>query len=90
VVVNGTTTQIDLIDAAAMDPLTPYLVGPEIGEGSRWLDGRLKLADNAGQYTLVFLSSVRSNLAYSPNLVSLSDIKSYRDLLDPKLSRGAP
>jgi iron(III) transport system substrate-binding protein len=84
VVVNGTTSQVDLLDANAMDPIIPYLVGPEIGDGSQWLDGRLKFADDAGQYTLVFLSAVKSVFAYNPRLVSVGEIKSYRDLLDPR------
>jgi iron(III) transport system substrate-binding protein len=84
VVINGTTTQLDLIDAGVMDPLRPYLVGPDAREESKWLNGQFDFSDDAGQFNLVFTSAVKVPLAYNPRLVSPGEIKSYRDLLDPK------
>jgi iron(III) transport system substrate-binding protein len=84
IVVNGTTTQIDLMDAGVMDPLRPLLVGPDDRDPSKWLNGEYEFSDDAGQYNLVFTSAVKVPIAYNPRLVSPSEIRSYRDLLDAK------
>jgi iron(III) transport system substrate-binding protein len=84
VLVNGTTTQIDLLDAGILDPIQPYLVGPEVQSAAEWLGGKLDFADDQGKAILVFHSAVKVPLAYNPRLISPHDIKSYKDLLDPK------
>jgi iron(III) transport system substrate-binding protein len=67
-----------------MDPLLPLLVGPEARDLSKWTGGKLDFADRAEQYNLVIANIVKAPLAYNPRLVSPGEIKSYKDLLDPK------
>lgn len=73
-----------LIPAGAVDPLQPYLVGPDDTDPTVWLGGQLSFADDAGMYALVFSGGVVPPFAYNPTLVSISEITSLRDLLDPK------
>jgi iron(III) transport system substrate-binding protein len=84
VLVNGTTTQIDLLDAGILDPIQPYLVGSEVQSAAGWLGDKFDFADDQGKAILVFHSAVKVPLAYNPRLISPTDIKSYKDLLDPK------
>jgi iron(III) transport system substrate-binding protein len=83
--IHGTTTIITtLIPAGAVDPITPFLVGPDVRDPSPWLGGRFDFADDAGQYNLVFTSGVKVPLVYNPQLVEGGEFRSYLDLLDPR------
>jgi iron(III) transport system substrate-binding protein len=83
--IGGTTTMLtSLVPAGALDPIQPYLAGPETREASAWLNGRFDYSDDAAQYNLVFTSAVKAPLAYHPRQVNPSELKSYKDLLDPK------
>jgi iron(III) transport system substrate-binding protein len=84
VIVNGTTTQLDLIAANAVVPIAPQLVGPNSNDGSKWLGGRYDYADTEARYNIVFTSAARVPLAYHPRQVAPGEIRSYWDLLDPK------
>jgi iron(III) transport system substrate-binding protein len=75
---------LDLLPAGALDPLPAFLVGPDITDSAAWLGDKLEFADDEGQYTLVFTSALNSPLAHHSQLVAQGDIKSYRDLVDPK------
>jgi iron(III) transport system substrate-binding protein len=83
-IVNGTTTQLDLIRGNAMDPIAPYLVGPNARDTSRWQDGKLAFADNAETYNVVYGCTVKTPIVYNPGQVSPEEIRSYKDLLQPK------
>ncbi len=83
-VMNGTTTELTLMAANALDPIPPYLVGPESQNQSKWRGGQFEYSDNAGKYNFVFGGVVKTPLAYNPSQVSPSDLKSYNDLLNPK------
>jgi iron(III) transport system substrate-binding protein len=48
------------------------------------LGGQFDYADTAGLHNLVFSTYVNPALAYNPSLVSPSEVRSYRDLLNPK------
>jgi iron(III) transport system substrate-binding protein len=83
--VGGTgTVFLDLMPVGAVDPILPYLAGPETREQSMWMGGKFDFADNDEKYTIAFLSGVKSPLAYNPSLVSASEFRSYKDLLDPR------
>jgi iron(III) transport system substrate-binding protein len=85
VIVNGSTTIIaDLIPAGAIDPIRPYLAGPDVQDESKWLDGKFEFADSAGQHNLVFVSGVKLPIAFNPRSVGRNDLRSYRALADPK------
>lgn len=83
-VIAGTTTLIaGLMRGNALDPIAPFLVGPDI-EPAKWWGGKLEFADNAAKYALVFTGYVKAPLAYNPRVVSVEDVKSWKDLLHPK------
>jgi iron(III) transport system substrate-binding protein len=84
IVINGTTTQLDLVEASVLDPIPPYLVGPESREAAKWLGGDFDYSDKANRYNLVVSSYVKTPFAYNPSQVTPSDLSSYRNLLDPK------
>jgi iron(III) transport system substrate-binding protein len=84
-VFGGTSTHIaDLMPAGALDPIRPFLVGPEVQDESKWLGGRFDFSDDAAEYNLVYVSGVKVPIAYHPQMIAPSEIKSYRSLLDPK------
>jgi iron(III) transport system substrate-binding protein len=82
--VTGTTSQLDLMDANVLDPIQPYLVGPETLDTSKWLGGKLDFADNAEKFNVVMISGVNLPIAYNPTLVSPAELKSYKNVLDAK------
>jgi iron(III) transport system substrate-binding protein len=83
-VIAGTTTLVSsLMRAGALDPMQPFLVGPDI-QPAKWWRGRLEFADNAARYALVFGGYVKSPLGYNPGVVSLDNVKSWNDLLRPE------
>jgi iron(III) transport system substrate-binding protein len=82
--VTGTTTQLDLIQAGVMDPTAPNLVGPDVRDTAPWLDGKFDYSDLAERYNLVFASSVKLPIVYHADQVSPGEIRSYTDLLAPK------
>jgi iron(III) transport system substrate-binding protein len=84
-IVAGSATIIaDLLPGGALEPIRPYLVGPDARDESKWLDGKLEFADDAGQYDLVFASGVKLPIVYNPRSVSPHELRSYQALVDPK------
>jgi iron(III) transport system substrate-binding protein len=84
VVVNGTSTQYDLVKAGALDPVEAYLVGPQARNAAAWMDGKHEFADDAGTHILVTSHVVAPTLTVNPDVVPPNELRSYRDLLDPK------
>jgi iron(III) transport system substrate-binding protein len=85
VVVLGTTTMLTgLVAAGAADPIQPYLVGPNVTDPSKWRTGKIEFADDAETYSVIFLGGVKTPFVYQPGLVNLAELKSYKDLLDPR------
>jgi iron(III) transport system substrate-binding protein len=84
VLIHGPPTHFQLIRVDAMDPLAPYLVGPESREASKWEGGRFEFADYAEKYILVLTYVAAPAMLYNPSLVSRGEITSYKDLLSPK------
>jgi iron(III) transport system substrate-binding protein len=83
--IGGTTTPImDLWPAGVLDPVQPFLVGPETRDTSPWLGGQLDYADNEGQYNLVFSMYMKPPITYNSRLVSMDRVRSYHDLLNPE------
>jgi iron(III) transport system substrate-binding protein len=83
-IVNGNSGVLPLIRANAVDPLPTWLKGPEARDTSRWRGGRLEYSDRAGQYNVTLTDITAPTAMYHPGTASPSDIKSYRDFLDPK------
>jgi iron(III) transport system substrate-binding protein len=83
-VINGTTTQIDLIRGQAMDPIRPYLTGPNTRDPAPWQGGKLAFADNAATHNVIYGYTVKTPIIYNPSQVAPGEIRSYKDLLQPK------
>lgn len=84
VVVTGTTTALTtLIPMAALDPMDPYLILPEVTDPKNWRGGALEFTD-PGRRMFVMTPSQRGTVFINPQVVKPGEIKSYRDLLDPK------
>jgi iron(III) transport system substrate-binding protein len=84
-VIVGTTTIVGtLLPANALDPIRPFLAGPDARDESAWLGGKYDFADEAEQYNLVALGRVQVPFVYNPTLVSPQEFTSYQDLLQPK------
>ena len=85
VVITGTTTALEtLVPAKATVPVRPVLGGPNTRDLSPWRGGKLTFSDDTQTYNLVFSDYVKAPFIYNANLVSASDFKSWKDLLDPK------
>ena len=81
----GTTTAITgLLPANAISPIRPLLVGPNSRDESAWIGKKYTFADNAGQYVIVMSAYVKAPFIYNSKVVDASEIKSWKDLLDPK------
>jgi iron(III) transport system substrate-binding protein len=83
-VINGTSTQFDLVKAGALEPFEAYAVGPRARDGAAWIGGKYEFADDAGKFILVTSNVVAPTYTHNPDLVAASEIRSYRDLLDPR------
>ncbi len=85
VVIAGTTTMlVSLLPANALAPVKPLLSGPNTKDQSKWRGGKLTFSDVAQSYNLIFSNYVKSPFVINTKQISRDDIKSWRDLLDPK------
>ena len=83
-VITGSSAMIAaLIPAKSLVPVQPYLVGPDIQE-KKWLGGKFDFADDAGQYVMAFSTYAQQSIGYNPKKFDASQIKSWKDLLNPK------
>ncbi|HEX9880646.1 MAG TPA: extracellular solute-binding protein, partial [Candidatus Binatia bacterium] len=81
----GTTTALEyLVPAGVLDPIKPALILPEVKDPKNWFGGAIDFSDNAATHNLVFGGYVKPPLVYNTKFVKKTDIRSYRDLLDPK------
>ena len=81
--VQGPPNLLDLVAAEAVDPIPPLLVGPET-DASKWPDGKFSFSDNAGKYVLAMLGGMGGVGIYNPKAVNISELTTYKDLLNPK------
>ncbi len=66
-----------------MAPLDSALILPEVAEPARWQGKKLPFQDKAHQI-IAFINQTASHVAVNLETVKPGDIKSYRELLDPK------
>jgi len=79
------TVESMLSPAKALDPISETLLLPEVEDGPHWLTGKVRYSDPERKYNLAFLAnSGGGQISYNSKLVKAEDIKSWRDLLDPK------
>jgi len=68
-----------------LDPIAPTFILPEVSDPSRWYGGRHWYADPENKYIFMFEGTIVSTgLSFNNKLVSMGEIKSYWDLLQPK------
>lgn len=73
-----------MLPAGMLDPVRPALVLPEVLDPSKWWEGGLEYADQAGKYNVVFSTDVRTHVVANPKLVKKEEMRSYWNLLDSK------
>lgn len=79
----GATAVLDMKPKGMIAPLEPYLILPEAKDPKAWPAGRVSFLDKAK--TIIPLNSGWTTyVAINTNLIKNGDLKSYRDLLDPK------
>ncbi|MBI4329659.1 MAG: extracellular solute-binding protein [Chloroflexi bacterium] len=68
-----------------LDPLKPLLVLPEVLDSKAWYGGQIPFVDNAKEYVIIPVASTsKIYIATNTDLVQLGELKSYKDLLNPK------
>ena len=82
-IAGSTGSLISLIPNKALDPIEPDLILPEVKDPKNWRGGKLPLLGSGGEI-LSMTPYQRGTLFYNKNQVKGEDIKSYKDLLDPK------
>jgi iron(III) transport system substrate-binding protein len=84
VTVTGTTTGLlVLLPGGMLDPMEPALILPDVKDPKNWRGGGLEFVD-AGKRFLVMTPSQRGTLFVNPKVVKPQEIRSYKDLLNPK------
>jgi iron(III) transport system substrate-binding protein len=84
VVVTGTTTGLlVLLPGAMLDPMEPALLLSDVKDPKQWRGGALEFVDPAKRF-LVMTPSQRGTLFVNPKVTKPQEIKSYKDLLNPK------
>jgi iron(III) transport system substrate-binding protein len=85
VVIQGTTTALGSFKpVGAIVPIQPFLVGPNSTDTSKWIGNRFDFSDREGTLNLAFVARVQVPFIYNPTMVQAGDVKSWKDLLDPK------
>lgn len=79
----GTTVNI-LYPEKIIDPLKPMLILPEVTDSAKWKRGKPAFIDPEGQYILMLFSNVDSHFYINTDFVKPGEIKSAKDLLNPK------
>lgn len=82
--IGGTTTGLTaLIPMGAFDPMETALILPEVKEPKNWRGGGLEFVDQ-GRQMVVMTPTHRVTLVVNTSMVNPKELKSYKDLLDPK------
>lgn len=80
----GTTTvTTELKPAGVIDPLEPALILPEVKDPKAWWEGQLPWVDK-DHYLIAFTLYPSTTYAINTTLVRAEELKSYKDLLNPK------
>ena len=67
-----------------IDPLKPLLVMPEVADGSKWKTGKVWFVDPQEQFVVRPFSSVATLLFINTDHVKPDEMRTYKDLLNPK------
>jgi iron(III) transport system substrate-binding protein len=84
-VMGGLTNMINYYENKMLDPLLPNLILPEVLDPTKWKGGRLWFLDPENKYVLRLYSYITGGKpAINTRYLSASELKSAKDLLDPK------
>jgi ABC-type Fe3+ transport system substrate-binding protein len=84
-IVSGSGTSAVLAKGGVFDPLPPLLILPENKDPSLWFGSKHHYADAQNQYVFMMQGNVDTKIgAYNTKLVDAKEIKSHRDVLNPK------
>jgi iron(III) transport system substrate-binding protein len=78
------TTANSLYGEKLIDPLKPLLILPEVVDGSKWKRGKILFLDPEEKYVVRPFSSVANLLFINTDHVKREEIRSVKDLLNPK------
>ena len=67
-----------------LEPIRPLLILPEVLDGSKWKRGSLWFMDPEQQYVLRLFSTESEEFSINTQTVAPNELRSARDLLDPK------
>lgn len=85
VVVGGAQTiATEFYPQKLIDPIRPILIHPEVTDPTKWRPGKIWFIDPDDTYALRLVNSVSPILAINTSKVKPEEIKSSKDLLDPK------
>lgn len=79
----GTVSSVLYADKM-LDPVKPTLVLPDVLKPSNWKKGKLWFSDPEGKYALRLNNSIAELLAINTHYLKRKELKSIRDLLNPK------
>ncbi len=81
--ISGTSTPFNLLNAGILDPVEPMLIVPEVKDPKRWFGGHMWL-DSARQNVYMFQAYTSENFWYNTTLTKVDEARSYDELLVPK------
>jgi iron(III) transport system substrate-binding protein len=85
IIVPATEPLVQALPQAAIDPIRPLIVRPDVLDDKSWMDGfDGGWLDKGKQYSYAVTRSRSQSLWVDTNQVKDGEIKSYKDLLDPK------
>ncbi len=73
-----------LIPAGYITPIKDLLILEELKDPRKWAQGKLEYADKEGKYIVPYMLIQGTQILVNKNLVDVSQLKSYDDLLDSK------
>ncbi len=85
VLLSGNSEIIALYPKGCLRPVKPDLLLSSVTDGSKWRGGSLKWNDPEGQYMLQLIEYVNVTGIYNTKLLKPADLKSVKQLLDPRL-----
>lgn len=88
IIVPATEPLVQALPQGAIDPIRPLIVRPDVLDDKNWMDGfEGGWLDKSKQYSYAVTRSRSQSLWVDTNQVKDGEIRSYRDLLDPKWNR---
>ena len=84
--IHGTTTAMSLLDGGMLDPVSAYMILPEVKDAKYWWGGHIwndNLKTNRFLYSFV-AGAGTEGLFYNTEMAKAEEIRSFDDLLNPK------